>query len=100
MKRFSIRPQAKVDLLEIWDYIARDSIEAANRLADRLDAAVVRVAEWPGIGHSRSDVNDPRYRFYSVGNYIIAYRVEKSAALIIRVVHGARDFRKLFRGRR
>jgi plasmid stabilization system protein ParE len=46
--------------------------------------------------HRRADVSDPQYRFWSVGNYVIAYRIEGDEVIVIRVVHGARDFRKLF----
>jgi len=50
----------------------------------------------PGMGHQRADVSNPRYRFWPVGNYVIAYRVERSTLIVVRVVYGARDFRKLF----
>jgi plasmid stabilization system protein ParE len=100
MSRIRVRPQARLDLLEIWHYVARDSIDAANRMADQFDATMRRIAEMPGIGHVRADVKDPRYLFYSAGKYVIAYRVEGKTIWIIRVVHGARDFRKIFPRRR
>jgi plasmid stabilization system protein ParE len=41
-------------------------------------------------------VEDKRYRFWVVGSYVIAYRVEETELLVVRVIHGARDFRRLF----
>jgi plasmid stabilization system protein ParE len=35
--RVTRRPLAETDILEIWDYIADDSLAAADRWVDRLD---------------------------------------------------------------
>jgi plasmid stabilization system protein ParE len=37
MRKLRIQPQARVDLLEIWHHIAKDSLEQANRVGDELD---------------------------------------------------------------
>jgi plasmid stabilization system protein ParE len=34
MSRFQLTPQAIEDLFEIWTYIARDNLEAANAVED------------------------------------------------------------------
>jgi plasmid stabilization system protein ParE len=34
MKPFILTPQAEQDISDIWDYIAADSIEAADRVLD------------------------------------------------------------------
>ena len=96
MRRLRIRPQARVDLLEIWHYIARDSIPAANRVSTKLDEAIRGLLVLPGKGHTRPDVDDPKYRFWSVFSYVIAYRFDEKTVTIVRVVHGHRDFRELF----
>lgn len=51
MRRLLIQPQARVDLLEIWHYIANDSRENANRVSDRLDAAIRQIQRMPGPAH-------------------------------------------------
>ena len=51
----------------------------------------------PGKGHQRSDVRSGKYRFWSVHSYVIAYRYDETKLIVVRVVHGRRDFRKLFR---
>ena len=52
------------------------------------------LGDHPGGGHVRADVSDPRYRFWAVYSYVIAYRLERDHLLIVRVIHGARDVRK------
>lgn len=37
MKRFILTPLAKQDVSDIWDYIADDNIEAADRVLDALE---------------------------------------------------------------
>ncbi|HEV8604524.1 MAG TPA: type II toxin-antitoxin system RelE/ParE family toxin [Tepidisphaeraceae bacterium] len=63
MRRLLIQPQARDDLLEIWRYIARDNLAAANKVADRLDDAIRGLVQMPGKGHFRKNVTDLRYRF-------------------------------------
>ena len=53
MKRYVLTPSAKRDLIEIWDYIASDNIEAASRV---LDALELELARSPGAGHWREDL--------------------------------------------
>jgi len=96
MRRLLIQPQARLDLLEIWQFIAEDSIVAANRVGEKLDAAIRGLQAMPGKGHCRSDVTHAQYRFWTVYSYVIAYRFDDETLLIVRIVHGHRDFRKLF----
>jgi toxin ParE1/3/4 len=84
------------DISEIWNYIAIDNPNAADEQEEQFFAAMRQLGEQPGMGHRREDVSDPRYRFWLVGAYLIAYRVRGRQIPICRVVHSARDFRKLF----
>jgi toxin ParE1/3/4 len=97
MRKVVIRPQARLDLLEIWHHIAKNSIDAANRTSEKLTAAIRDLAPMPGKGHTRSDVDDPRYRFWAVKPYVIAYRYDDKTLTVERVVHGHRDFRRVFK---
>jgi plasmid stabilization system protein ParE len=36
MSGYEFTPQAAADLFEIWSYIARDSVQAANRVEDAI----------------------------------------------------------------
>jgi toxin ParE1/3/4 len=94
--KYRISRLANADIEEICDRIANDKPDAADRLDDRIHRAIERLADFPGMGHNRADVKDKRYRFWVVASYVIAYRVEESELLVVRVLHGARDFRRLF----
>ncbi len=40
MADYFYSPEARLDLLEIWEYIARDSLDAADRLEREVQQAV------------------------------------------------------------
>ena len=91
MKPFILTPLAEQDVSEIWDYIANDSIEAADRVLAALEKIMHRLAKNPGIGHMRKDLADCRHRFFLVYSYLIVYRFEIEPLQVIRVLHAARD---------
>jgi toxin ParE1/3/4 len=97
VRRAVVGAQARRDLHEAWDFIAQRDVDAADRLLAQVEVAVAMLANVPGAGHARSDVRDPRLRFWVVRPYVIAYRYTSRTLTVVRVVHGARDFRKVFR---
>lgn len=72
MKSFRLTPRAEQDLTDIWDYLAEDNIEAADRVMAAIEKAANRLAANPGIGHLREDLADRRHRFWLVYSYLIA----------------------------
>ena len=99
MRRIVFSAQARRDMWEIWEYIAEANIPAADRLADKIQELTRLLATMPGGGHVRLDVDDNRYRFWTVKPYVIAYRYTSRTLTVVRVLHGARDFRQIFRKR-
>src|SRR5262249_46392318 len=95
MKRYILTPYAKRDISDIWEYIANDNVEAADRVLDALESAMIKLARSPGIGHWREDLADKRHRFWLVYSYLIVYRYEAKPIQIVRVLHAARDIRDL-----
>ena len=95
MKRFILTPRARQDLNDIWDYIANDNIEAADRVLDALDNAMLKLAKNPGIGHRRDELTDQRHRFLLVYSYLIVYRHETKPLQIVRILHAARDVQSI-----
>jgi antitoxin ParD1/3/4/toxin ParE1/3/4 len=95
MKRFILTPRARQDVNDIWDYIANDNIEAADRVLDALDNAMLKLAKNPGIGHRRDELTDQRHRFLLVYSHLIVYRHETKPIQIIRVLHAARDVQSI-----
>ena len=93
---YRISRRADTDIERICDRIAKDNPGGADRLDEQIHRAIQLLAEFPGMGHTRADVEDKRYLFWPVGSYTIAYRVEQKELVVVRVLHGARDFRRLF----
>jgi antitoxin ParD1/3/4/toxin ParE1/3/4 len=91
MKRFVLTPLAEQDLNEIWEFIGGDSVDAANRVLGKIEAAIYKLTENPGLGHLREDLADRRHRFYLIYSYLIIYRPGTDPLQIIRVLHAARD---------
>jgi plasmid stabilization system protein ParE len=89
--QFKLTPRAAQDLEEIWDYIAADSLDAADRVVDKLADTFEQLAKTPGIGHHREDLADKRHRFHLVYSYLIVYRWEPEQLQVIRILHAARD---------
>ncbi len=88
--------RAEIDLIEIWGYIAKDDPIAADHQLDRINAASEMLADIPRGGPLREDLARG-LRFYPVGNYLIFYTVGKDGIIVVRVLHGARDYPHEFR---
>lgn len=83
-------PTAKEDLLEIWDYIARDSERAADRMLDRITTTLNMVLENPFAGGVRPELADG-LRSIGCGSYVVFYRVTDVALVLVRVRSGYLD---------
>jgi plasmid stabilization system protein ParE len=91
MSGFVLHPQAHADLDEIWEYIAADSLDAADRVREELYEAIQSLVPFPYIGHSRPDLTAKPLRFQSVREYVIAYAPDENPLAVIAVLHGRRS---------
>lgn len=99
MSQYRLTLKAQADLEEIFIYVAADGGEAmADRVVAELIAAFERLAALPGLGRTRSDVTDPRFRFWKANRFLIAYYPDTDPLEIIRLVGGRRDLRTAFGG--
>jgi plasmid stabilization system protein ParE len=89
--KFLLTPLASRDLDQLWDHLAVDSVEAADRVLSALEDAMQKLGQQPGIGHLREDLTDRKHRFFLVYSYLIVYRPETKPLQIIRVLHASRD---------
>jgi plasmid stabilization system protein ParE len=55
-RRFVLTPEARTDLIQIWNHIAEDSIDGADQVLARLYDALTRLSQTPGMGHRRVDI--------------------------------------------
>lgn len=99
MSKYILTPEADQDLDDIWEYIALDDIEAADRWDSKLRDAFDLLARNPRAGHTRKDLTDELVLFWPVDRYLIIYRVQQDAILILAVTQGARDIPSYLRRR-
>ena len=90
MSRATRRPQAEADILEIWDFIAEDSVAEADLWVDRLDAKLGLWATQPMMGRSRDELAQG-LRSLAFGRYVVFFESIPDGIDVLRVLHGSRD---------
>ncbi|HYO25435.1 MAG TPA: type II toxin-antitoxin system RelE/ParE family toxin [Lacipirellulaceae bacterium] len=95
MGRVLRTPQALEDLDDLWSYIARDSLAAADRMIDQLYERFVLLSNNTELGERQPRLADGAYRRFVFRNYVIYYVPDEAGVTIVRVLHGARDERDL-----
>jgi len=91
MARLIWSPRARQDLIDICDFIARDSRQRAAELSDRLVELIEHLPEQPYAGsivpeYERSDLRE-RFLF----KYRVLYLIRENDVEVVRILHGARD---------
>ncbi|MEI7590491.1 MAG: type II toxin-antitoxin system RelE/ParE family toxin [Deltaproteobacteria bacterium] len=90
-----IADQAREDLIEIWLYIASDSIMGADKFIDFLYEKCTSLCSTPEIGRKREELL-PGLRCLSAKRYLIFYRIKQNSIEIIRILSGYRDIESIF----
>jgi toxin ParE1/3/4 len=93
---YDVSPEARLDLLEIGDYVGAENPSAAVRLLDSFRSTFELLADRPGAGRLRPEFRRG-LRSFPIGSYLVFYREVGSGVEIVRVVHGRRDLRRVFR---
>ena len=90
--------QANSDLAEIWYYVATKSgsLDIADRLIDSITDRFFLLANYPNLGRARDEDLRQDLRSFSVGEYIIIYRIRGADVVILRVLRGSRNVEILF----
>ena len=83
---------AQQDLIEIGEFVAKDSMLYAVNLIDRLVAAAERLQSAPLLGRVVPEYRREGLREVIVQNYRLVYLVRSDEVTVARIVHGARDF--------
>lgn len=79
------------DLQALRQYIAKDKLSAANRLAKRILNAVSLLPDQPSMGRP-GRVLGTRELIVSSTSYIVPYRVKNNSIEILRVLHVAMEW--------
>jgi toxin ParE1/3/4 len=90
MARVKRRPQAADDILEIWLFIAEDSVTAADRWIDQLDEAFSLWATQPKMGRTRDELA-LGLRSMPFGRYVAFYEALPDGIDVVRVLHSSQD---------
>jgi plasmid stabilization system protein ParE len=91
LTHYILSEDADRDLDGIWDYIAEDSIDAADQWTGKLFDAFDAIGNTPGIGLKREDLTTYPVLFWPVGAYLVIYRATSRPVEIVAVTQGARD---------
>jgi plasmid stabilization system protein ParE len=79
-------------LRDIYDYIATDNLEAAQKVVSGIYEKAQVLRRFPEIGHKYRTETDGEIRILLYGHYRIAYLLRSSSSIdILGVFHGALD---------
>ena len=102
MTGYDFHPEASADLDEIWEFIAADSLDAADRVIEEILGAIEVLVPFPHQGHRRPDLTSRPIRFANSREYLVAYAPDEKPLLVVAVIHGRRSPRvmaAILRGR-
>ena len=89
---------AEDDLTEIVTYIAADRPTSAEAVAAKIERNLALLSKNPQLGRipKEEDLARLGYRYLVVDNYLIFYTIEQETIYVHRILHGARDYLRLF----
>ena len=85
---------ARTDLLQALEYLVEESPQAAADLLRQVEEAAASLGTFSERGARVREVIASDLRQLLVGRYRLIYRVEAEAVGVVRLLHGARDFRR------
>ena len=91
MSGFVLHPAAFADLEEIWEFIAVDSLDAADRVLTEIQDAIRVLTTFPQMGHRRSELSSRPLRFHPVRDFVIAYAPDEKPLVVLAILHGRRN---------
>lgn len=83
-------PKSRQDLLDIGDYIAKDSRANARHFVAKLIEQCKKIGRAP-LGYVSSEELAPGLRMAALDRHVIFFRVLDGVVRIERVLHGARN---------
>ncbi len=89
--------RAQADVIEICNYVERDSPRAAKRLVDKLLDRIDSLASLPERGVTPKDdyLRARGFRVIIEGECLIFYKMLRRQIRVYRVLHGRRKYRHL-----
>jgi toxin ParE1/3/4 len=89
-----VSAQAERDFEAIIDDLTLQSPEAAHQLNNHVTERLKQLSQLPHLGRPRSDIQ-PGLRGFLVRPYVLFYRIEDEEIVVVRILHGRRDLRRV-----
>lgn len=89
------KERAEIEIGNVLEYIAQDSITAAYAVYEAIRNQVTLLGEHPELGRI-GRVKGTRELVITATPYIVAYRVKTDIIEVLRVLHGSRKWNKRF----
>ena len=84
-------PSARNDLIRISDFLAGSAPRAALRAAQVLDQALRSLERFPERAPRNGDGGRDLFVPFGQAGYVVRYRIEDAAVVIIRIFHPRED---------
>ena len=91
MKPYRLAEKAREDLRGIWEYIANDNPDAADRFLDQVQEACELLARSPHLGHRHDYIRNQQVRVWPIYSYLLVYLPDTQPLEIVRVISGVRN---------
>jgi len=95
MSGFVLHPAALTEIQEIWEFIAAESLDGADRVLNDIYESIRALVPFPQIGHVRRDLTARPLRFHAVRDFLIVYAPDEIPLVVLAVLHGRRNPRVL-----
>jgi len=102
MPRIIFSEYVEPELAAIWEYIALDNIDAADRFLESAHATFQELARMPRMGRARKFSHERlrnlcSFRVKDFKNYLIFYCPLPDGISVFHILHGAHDLEHFFR---
>jgi addiction module RelE/StbE family toxin len=87
---------AKLDLKQIYDYIARDSKFYAKKVSQEIFEKSEKLNSFPEVGRIVPEIGDSNIRELIIYSYRLIYEIFPNKIEILALIHGKRNFTKEF----
>ena len=94
--KVAVSARAKADALNAFSYLFDLNPAAADRALERIERKIEQLQAFPFVGVARPRLA-PDVRVAVVGTYLILYKVETEAVIVLRIIDGRMDVDKEFR---
>ena len=101
MPRIIFSEYVEPELTAIWEFIALENLEAADRFFDSAHATFLELARMPHMGSARKFSHERlrnlrSFRVKDFENFLIFYEPLPDGISVFHILHGARDLERFF----